>query len=289
MLSPFIMGFREHNLSCCYILPSRLSRSHLLVESLSSNFCFIEVGVVLNRQSFLPTGGRRLMGVPACCTSYGYVHVLTDHADVRAVSLQLRNPLRCIGAGACGSVWADPLSPSPLVTQAGPPKGETHHLAQVIKREAGSESRSVANEYEMHRRLLDAVNRKREKGLRDHFGSTIQFRVNFPDAYALLEPSHPAWCERGVLGRLPEGSQPCRALVNERVPSMPLSVRNLLIDRYCPARLQDEIRHSEKNKDCIIRLYLGRRRLARRVESHGGRPPPLLRAFSLRNLPLHVD
>ncbi|KAB5540259.1 hypothetical protein GE09DRAFT_1062019 [Coniochaeta sp. 2T2.1] len=131
-----------------------------------------------------------------------------------------KTPLRCIGTGVCGSVWADPLSPSPVVTQALPPKGEMHHRAQVIKREDGSESRSVANEYEMHRRLLDAVNQKRERELRDHAGSTIQFRVNFPDAYALLEPSHPAWSS-GVLGP-PSGRLAAVSSPRQRTCTMPI-------------------------------------------------------------------
>ncbi|PGH05119.1 hypothetical protein AJ79_06867 [Helicocarpus griseus UAMH5409] len=82
--------------------------------------------------------------------------------------------------------------------------------------------------------------------------------------------------------RFPTGYSPCNVLVSERIPPMPFEIRETLIDRYCPETLWQEIKASDVNRDCIVRAYLGRRRV-------GTGRPPRLKAFSLRNYPLHVD
>ena len=54
-----------------------------------------------------------------------------------------------------------------------------------------------------------------------------------------------------------------------------------MIDKYCPEPLKAYIRSSESNQDCLIRLYLGRRRRVVRQSKFN--------AFGLRNFPLHID
>jgi hypothetical protein len=70
---------------------------------------------------------------------------------------------------------------------------------------------------------------------------------------------------------------------SQRVPPFPEHVRRLLIENYCPPNLRQEIIISEPNKDCLVRPYLGRRRMKKAHST--------LRftAFSLRNFPLHLD
>ncbi|KAL2817517.1 hypothetical protein BDW59DRAFT_165924 [Aspergillus cavernicola] len=54
-------------------------------------------------------------------------------------------------------------------------------------------------------------------------------------------------------------------------------------ERYCPAHLVSEIMNSDRNRDCLIRLNLGRH-LTQDTSSYSR-----FKAFSLRNYPLHVD
>lgn len=58
----------------------------------------------------------------------------------------------------------------------------------------------------------------------------------------------------------------------------------MLIDAFCPVGLVQGIKDSDANRDCLIRVYLGRRR-------HGAARdrPSRFQAFSLRNFPLHID
>ncbi|KAI4130474.1 MAG: hypothetical protein LQ341_006451 [Variospora aurantia] len=74
----------------------------------------------------------------------------------------------------------------------------------------------------------------------------------------------------------------CNLLITERIPPFPQHVRDAIVDLYCPESLRPTIKASEANKDCLIRLYLGRRRRLEKTNSkfHG---------FTLRNFPLQQD
>ncbi|KAF2828650.1 hypothetical protein CC86DRAFT_392881 [Ophiobolus disseminans] len=43
--------------------------------------------------------------------------------------------------------------------------------------------------------------------------------------------------------------------LQERIPVVPLEIRELLITRYCPQALQDTARASRENEDCLIRMH----------------------------------
>jgi hypothetical protein len=79
--------------------------------------------------------------------------------------------------------------------------------------------------------------------------------------------------------QFPEPQQPCDLLEAERIPPAPEQVRNALIDLFCPEKLRQAARDSSENKDCLIRLYLGR-------EKHS---PRYRFGFKLRNFPLHLN
>ncbi|KAL4907552.1 hypothetical protein BDW74DRAFT_176306 [Aspergillus multicolor] len=66
----------------------------------------------------------------------------------------------------------------------------------------------------------------------------------------------------------------------QRIPAVKERIRQLLTENFCPLELANEILASDTNRDCLIRPYLGRRRVSR---------PSRFRAFSLRNYPLHID
>jgi hypothetical protein len=59
------------------------------------------------------------------------------------------------------------------------------------------------------------------------------------------------------------------------------SVREALIQNFCPLEYQQEIMADPANRHCLIRLYLGRRK-DRTGHSR-------LRAFKLQNFPLHLN
>ncbi|KAH6693847.1 zinc finger protein-domain-containing protein [Plectosphaerella plurivora] len=158
-------------------------------------------------------------------------------------------PLRRIGHGFCGSVWANP----------------DDEAGSVVKREDGGPGRSLANDYEMHLRMLRLHSRA---------------QINVPCQPVFVDPSHPFWDD--ALANFPPGYTACNGLISERIPAMPRASRNLLISKYCAALLRDQISQDENNEDCIIRLYLGRRRRA-------GVSASRFTAFTHRNHPLNAD
>lgn len=164
------------------------------------------------------------------------------------------SPLRRIGAGACGSVWAF-SSDGPSII--------------AYKREDGGTSRSLANDFAMHRRLLLSLLNK-------------PTRIQVPECHGFITSSDPWWDENAP--RFPAEYLPCNMIQAQRIPPISQPVRDTLIDRYCPASLREQIRHSAENGDCLIRPYLGRRRVLANTDRKSK-----FKAFSLRNYPLHVD
>ena len=77
---------------------------------------------------------------------------------------------------------------------------------------------------------------------------------------------------------------PAPALFTERIPPLPTAVRSALIQLYCPPAQQSAVSANPVNRDCIARVYLGRRRPRRSdgtiIESAN---------FGLRNYNLHLD
>ncbi|KAM4062221.1 zinc finger domain-containing protein [Hirsutella rhossiliensis] len=182
--------------------------------------------------------------------------VAADFAFVSALDTTL--PLRRIGMGHCGSVWARP-------------DATLRSDDVVLKREDGSPGRSLPNEHVVHLHLVKAL-----RGLQPDLAP-----VNVPLCYGFLRASHvDVWAS--ILPSLHPGYTPCNALFSERIPPMAKIVRQLLIDKYCPVGLQGAIAADANNDDCLVRPYLGRRR-------HQSSRPSRFGAFSLRNFPLHAD
>lgn len=73
---------------------------------------------------------------------------------------------------------------------------------------------------------------------------------------------------------------PTAVLISQRIPPLPAPVRTALIEMYCPPSLQEASKTSTANRDCLARVYLGRKR---RVGA------PLPPNFSLRNYNLCLD
>lgn len=189
--------------------------------------------------------------------------------DIHATITQLTTdesqmPLTRIGQGCCGTVWTD-----------------LDHKAQdecrlVIKREDGGPGRSLLMEYRVHKHLLRTLQSNQ------HANRITKFRVNIPFSEGLLGNDSPNWPR--ILPRLPPNFEPCNALVNERIPSMPDHVRTVLSRTYHPEIVSGVAASSEY---CLVRPYLGRRR--HRPQSTTRARPSQLLVFSLRNFPLHAD
>ncbi|RAQ50412.1 hypothetical protein AFGD_002736 [Aspergillus flavus] len=169
-----------------------------------------------------------------------------------------------IGSGFCGTVWARSLD--------GP----------VIKREDGGPSRSLANDFVMHKRALDAfVKLPLTKCSSPDY--LIQPQVRIPQCYSFLTPQHTWWGEN--LSHFPPGFSPCNAMSSERIPPFPEDVRVLIVERYCPPEIRNQILLSASNRACLIRPYIGRRRTYGTAMNARSR----FRGFSLQNYPLHLD
>lgn len=160
---------------------------------------------------------------------------------------------RCIGRGFCGSVWSSN------------PNGH-----EAIKREDGGPNRSVSNDFTMHKRVLAAL---------DRYKTTSPLSISA--CYTLIQPDNTAWWNDHS-AKFPDTYSACRSLITERIPAMPLLVRQLLIERYCSPKLAGFVTSNPSDEDCLVRPYLGRRRITKPSTSQFAR-------FSLRNYALHVD
>ncbi|MCJ1392811.1 hypothetical protein MMC18_005682 [Xylographa bjoerkii] len=67
----------------------------------------------------------------------------------------------------------------------------------------------------------------------------------------------------------------------ERIFPLPKELRCAIVDLYCPENLKQGAKEGDGNKDCLVRVYLGKRRNRNRVKP--------LQVFSLRNYNLCLD
>lgn len=169
-------------------------------------------------------------------------------------------PFHRIGYGVCGSVWS--------IENPG-------MNTSVIKREDMNEARSIHNDFPMYRKLLSAIHE-----LRLLPKTTSQTsRVSVPACHQYVRADESTW-QNTRLSRFPEQYQAlCDALVTERIYPFAQAARECLIDRFCAPRARETIKSSVADRDCITRVYLGRRKLS-------DRPSPF---YKLRNFPMSID
>lgn len=173
--------------------------------------------------------------------------------------------LERIGQGRCGTVWAASCSDC----------NGHDHLA--MKREDGSTGRSISHEFQMHQKLL-----------RFSLLSPL-IPVTIPRSFGYLS-SQDGTTWSGILPRLPENYTGCNAIVSEKIIPFGTSIRRLLVQKFRPDVDEESVISSQSNEHCLIRPYLGRRRYRRsETEPATEQSRQRLRAFSLRNFPLHLD
>lgn len=167
------------------------------------------------------------------------------------------NIYRCIGKGFCGSVWA------------------LEDEGTVIKREDGSPDRSVTKDHNTHLLVLQSALQH---------GSPSS-SINIPQCHALVQPADTWW--NNDLHRFPAGYSACRAIISQRIPKIPRSISDKIVDLYCSdsPQLSQFVKDNPDDDPCLICPYLGRRRRYHQDTPSESR----FRRFSLRNVPLHID
>ena len=175
-----------------------------------------------------------------------------------------------IGAGFCGTVWADDRN------------ADNVQSIVALKRADGGPGRSISHEYRMHNHILTALNSSK---FENHTKiDAASFRVNIPRSFAFLQPDSSKW--PSLLARLPPNFTSCEAILNERIMPMPLSARELLAKRYWTGENTAAMAAEKTNESCLVRAYFGRRSKASTTER---KRLNKLQFFSLRNFPLHID
>ncbi|KAL9104877.1 MAG: hypothetical protein Q9163_000194 [Psora crenata] len=160
-----------------------------------------------------------------------------------------------IGQGSCGVVF------------------EHTGFSHVIKKEHDHISGQLWNDGIMHARILEALD-----------ASPVKINVRVPICHGFIGRADSSWWSENH-DQFPEDSRsPGNLLITERILPLPQIVRNALIDAYFPVSRgqpsKQQAKVDRKNKDCLARVYLGKRRDPTR------RPSPF---FTLVNFNLHLD
>jgi hypothetical protein len=160
---------------------------------------------------------------------------------------------RKIGFGQCGLVFSKP--------------GTT----TVVKVSRPYFHEGLWNDFLCHLRVYRAFSKQ-----------IIQPACSLPLAYSFISKTDTTWWDANTPFFMERSSQfplPSMGLVSQRIPQLPRILRHALIDLYCPENVKEDARLNPINKDCLVRIYLGRRRSS-------NIPPP---NFTLRNYNLCLD
>ncbi|KAJ6263959.1 hypothetical protein Dda_0096 [Drechslerella dactyloides] len=136
---------------------------------------------------------------------------------------------------------------------------------------------ALEEDYQCHRAVFDALKRF-PTGAFDNVG------VRVPEPYQYLDETCAWWSFENIQkleeAGLPKSiALPTAGLLSERILPIPKFGRECLIDMFCPPERSQAAKRDPLNKDCLLRVYLGRH------QSDFGRAPN----FSLRNFNLHVN
>lgn len=112
----------------------------------------------------------------------------------------------------------------------------------------------------------------------------IRANIHVPELRVWVSPKSDHFWTASVAQFAQEIQVPNYGLVSQRIFPLPEPVRAALVDTFAPKEIQarkHDFLRIRKNKDCLIRLYLGRR--------NEDSPPVTADKFHLRNFPLHVN
>ncbi|KAJ4324700.1 hypothetical protein N0V94_001097 [Neodidymelliopsis sp. IMI 364377] len=163
-----------------------------------------------------------------------------------------------VGAGQCGTIYAL--------------KGTT----AVIKLPNSLEkSDELFNDFKCHNMVHNAF-----QGV----SVTLRIHVNVPALKLWVAPSSDHFWNKNTALFHKDIHVPDYGLVSERIYPVPYPVRCALVDAFAPKAVKErknDFLSIRKNKDCLIRIYLGRR--------NDDAPPVQAERFHLRNFPLHIN
>ncbi|KAJ5778829.1 hypothetical protein N7457_006549 [Penicillium paradoxum] len=174
------------------------------------------------------------------------------------MSNQLGHPeavgFRAIGFGQCGIIFERPG------------RGYVIKVARPYFEEA------LWNDLQVHAACYQAFERQQPR-----------LEVRVPRVLSYVPRANRTWWDTHLPLFPPERTAfplPSMALMTERILPLPKIARQALINTYCPAPSQLAASSEPTNRDCLARIYLGRRRPLIR--------PPLAN-FTLRNFSLFLD
>ncbi|MCJ1475007.1 hypothetical protein MMC13_003667 [Lambiella insularis] len=181
----------------------------------------------------------------------------TTSSDAQRQPEAANNPesqtFRQIGVGTCATVFEYVVS------------------GYVLKKQ-NSEALSVLPDYKMHALI------------RDSFAKHLWLEIKLPKPMDFISKKETDWWSI-YLERFPtKYATPANIIVSERILPLSKAIRDALVEQYVPPNLakdKEHIKAPPANRDCLARVYLGKRRRQDRQ-----RPPPF---FSLRNFNLHID
>ncbi|KAK5734360.1 hypothetical protein LTR17_009024 [Elasticomyces elasticus] len=156
-----------------------------------------------------------------------------------------------IGAGTCGTVFALPGSPDALKVALDDAWAVTLHREHGILSRINHEFPDIA--------VICGIDLH-----------VPQLR-GYIDKHNFWWTRHQSW--------LPSGMRQ-DVLQMERIMPLPKSVRELLIDKYCPEVVKEVAHQAPANRECLVRVYIGRRKAPRLRPS---------KMFNMRNYGLCLD
>jgi len=180
------------------------------------------------------------------------ISTTSSFASLMQESVGRNGIYRSIGAGTCGKVF--------------------EQLGSIFALKVSKyDNNSLWNDYQMHTRIVNGFSGLEQ--LKDLHIPRVFYFVNSNDEEWWMEHE----------GKFPAEPQENHhnVLCTERILPLPKVIRNTLIDEFCPDHLKEKARTEPSNKDCLARVYLGKRKNKDRIK------PPMF--FSLRNFNLHLD
>ncbi|KAF9695289.1 hypothetical protein EKO04_006722 [Ascochyta lentis] len=180
------------------------------------------------------------------------VSTSSSFANRQQDAIGTRAQYRCIGAGTCGQIFKVP---------------GTSYVFKLAKH-AGGDTDMLWNDYSQHVKIQEVF---------DKLGRN-ELQVRTPRVWYFVQMDDDIWWLQNR-DRFPKTvTHWTNLLCTERILPIPRPLRECLIEEYCPKNGVEQAKETESNKDCLVRLYLGKRRS--RVTTS---------VFSLRNFCLHVD
>ncbi|KAJ5368351.1 Protein of unknown function DUF3669 zinc finger protein [Penicillium cataractarum] len=174
------------------------------------------------------------------------------------------NGVEPIGAGSSGTVWA--------------PRGGEPAFKQGHRGREGS----LENDFRMHKLIIRTLHILRKmKSL--NFEDEKLPQVQISECHHYIKATDEEWWKANIK-MFPDGFIPCNLIRSERIFPFADATKYLLMKNYCPPEITEfHMTTNKKDKDCLIRPYLGRRRSQKpQVTLHKYR-------FKLKNFPLHHD